>query len=133
MAAIETKLAEALTEIKNLRVSLDNEVQERRRDHDELVKMKEWARTLFKKVEDLETKDKDVEEELKKLRPLVEKVGTLIDWKDAKEKEEKGVVVEIIKDGKKRSWQFWLMIIGAFVGAIVTAIIGGLIAKYLFK
>lgn len=133
MAAIETKLAEALTEIKNIREALGNEVTERRRDHDELVKLKERAITLFNKVKDLETKDDQVEEELKKLRPLIEKVGTLTDWKEAKEKEEKGVVVEIIKDGKKRSWQFWLMIIGAFVGAIVTAIIGGLIAKYLFK
>lgn len=129
MAAIETKLAEALTEIKNIRISLTKEVEERQRDHDELVKMKEWSRTLFNKVERLESKDKEVEEELKNLRPLIEKVNDLIEWKNAREQADNGEVRAAVKETKKRSWQFWLMV----VGAVVTAIIGGLIAKYVFK
>lgn len=133
MAAIESKLAEALNEIKNIREALGNEVQERRRDHDELVKLKERVITLFNKAASLEQKDKDVEDELKKLRPLIEKVDTLITWKAAKEKEEKSEVVAAVKDGKKRSWQFWLMVLGAVLTALATAVAGGWVAKYMFK
>lgn len=133
MPSVETKLAEALTEIKNIRISLTKEVEERQRDHDELVKMKEWARTLFNKVETLEGKDKEVEEELKNLRPLIEKVDNLTEWKDDRDQADNGEVRDAVKETKKRSWQFWLMVLGALVGALATAVIGGLIAKYLFK
>jgi hypothetical protein len=129
MAAIETKLAEALTEIKNIRISLTKEVEERQRDHDELVKLREQVITLFNKVGELKSKDEQTEEELQTFRPLVEKVKLLTLWKDARDRTENGEIRVAIKETNKRVWQVVLLIIGAFASAIA----GGLASKYLFK
>lgn len=131
--SIETKLAEAVTEIRGINVSLTNEVNERRRDHDELVKLKERVITLFNKATALETEDRSIEEDIQKFRPLVEKVKALEDWKNARDNSEHTEVKAIVKETKKRSWQFWMMVLGAIVGAIASSFVGGLVAKYLFK
>lgn len=56
MASLEAKLAEVMNETRNLRSALEKEVEERRRDHDLLIKLQEQLKTLFKRVEDLENK-----------------------------------------------------------------------------
>lgn len=63
MPSIQTLLAEALTEIKNLSKALGEEVEERRRDHDELIKLREWYKTLFNKDKEREAKIKELETE----------------------------------------------------------------------
>jgi chromosome segregation ATPase len=131
--SIETKLAEAVIEIRHLRQAIDDEVKERRRDHDELVKLIEWYRTLFKHYEDLKDKDAHIEHDLQQLRPLIEKVTSVLEWRETHIQEVHGDVRAAVKETKKRTWQFWVMIISAIVGALTTAVIGGLIAKYFFK
>lgn len=151
MAAIESKLAEALTEIKNLREALTKEVEERRRDHDELIKLKEWAKTLFKRIESLEGMDGRIEQELKTLRPLLDKVKELEEWRETEEKAakhkseaekkkaedeaaaEKKKSEDASKEKSKRAWQIWMAIFGAILSIIGSGIIGGWIAKHWFK
>lgn len=47
MASLEAKLAEVVTEAKNLRFALEKETEERRRDHDIIIKQGEQLKTLF--------------------------------------------------------------------------------------
>lgn len=58
MASLEAKLAESLNETRNLRGALEKEVEERRRDHDEIVGFREKIKTAYKRIEDLEGEKK---------------------------------------------------------------------------
>lgn len=55
MPSLEAKLAAAATEVQNLRQALEKEVQERRRDHDTIIAQKEQIKTLFSRIDVIES------------------------------------------------------------------------------
>jgi len=132
MASLEAKISSALTEIHNIRSWLEEEVRERRRDHDEIVEQRERLKTVFetlKKVasqyslEDVARRVKTLEEKQEN-RNSENRLRSLEDFKkdyDETKKEQR-------KARASKAWQIVIML----VGALVTAIIGGVVTKFLF-
>jgi hypothetical protein len=54
MATAAEKLVEALTHLGQLRTAVEKEADNRKQDHDEIIKLVEQNKTLFKKIEGME-------------------------------------------------------------------------------
>ena len=135
MPSIDTKLAEFVNETKNLRIALEKEVEERRRDHDKIIKLEEWCKTLFNRVEDLEQQDKDTEKELQGFRGLGARVGDLEAWRkqqenDAKKKIEDQLLEnrvdakDLKKDKRSKPWDIIMELFKIAVAAGLGALLG---------
>ena len=133
--AIDTKLAEFVNETKNLRIALEKEVEERRRDHDKIIKLEEWYKTLFNRVGSLESQDKDTEKEMQGLRGMNARVTALEDWKRAQDVAEKAQIKKQLDDTnaerneqnklkRSRVWDILMEIFKIAVAAGLGAILG---------
>jgi hypothetical protein len=104
MASVLERLSEALNECRNLRLAQEKETEERRRDHDIIIEEREKVRTLFKRVEALETAEKQrVEEQKAELVAVIHEDKT----------DQKGAVKE-----QRTNWSLlWITLAGAAVSA----------------
>lgn len=98
MGAIDAKLASVGTELENQRRVLDRLEEQKQHDHDKQVKHGEWIDAIFRRVEVIE---KARDEEKKEAH------------KDHKDEH---------REKSSRGWQFWLAILGPFLGAILGAL-----------
>lgn len=112
MASIEARLGELLAENRSLRQWLTDEAQARKLDHDRITQLEGGLATANDKIEELERFERAVGDADKKR--LEAKIS---------EKVEEG------KEGRSRRWQ----IIVEIVGALVAALIGGAVAKWIFS
>lgn len=105
MPSLESKITEAITEVRGLTKALNDEVTERRRDHDVLTTLKtkfdEQMRTVTKSIEDIE-------------KARVE---------EAKAK------IEEDKEADSRGWQTWQMVLGWVGSAIAAGLVTWAITK----
>lgn len=136
--ALDTKLAEFVNETKNLRIALEKEVEERRRDHDKIIKLEEWCKTLFNRVEDLEQQDKDTEKEMQGVRGIAGRVTELENWRKQCELDEKRKLSDQLNENKvdakaetkdKKS-KFWDILMELFKIAVAAGL-GALLGKKL--
>lgn len=128
--SLDARLSEVQTEIKHFSEALEDEVQERRRDHDEIVKLREWAKTIFNKIEDLKKEVSGGDDAIKRL--MEEKLKPLTSWQENFDKAEKATFLNEKKETRERRWKVWEIIIGAILGAVITGLIGGWISLKLF-
>ena len=118
MASVEAKLAESLTQTANLREALEKEVEERRRDHDKVVAQEEQIKTLFRRVEEVERRNREQDEERGRLlKEIEEKQLKREEAADKKRSDEK----KDAKDEKATRISIWIPVITAIVGAALGA------------
>lgn len=107
MASMLERLTEALSEGRNLRLALEKETEERRRDHDTIIEHREQIRTIFKRVEILEEADR--------LRAQEQKAELKNEIKEDKTDHKEG------SKERRTNWAlFWITLSAAIGGAIAT-------------
>ena len=94
MASLEAKLATAINEVSNLRGALEKEVEERRRDHDAIIRLERDSVTAFNRLDEYKEKIEKIE----------------------KEKRDEH------HEGHSRAFQLWLAVVTAVIGAIIGAL-----------
>jgi hypothetical protein len=110
MPSVLERLSEALNECRNLRLAQEKETEERRRDHDVLIKQGERVRTLFERVEVLERAERDRADE--------QKAELKNEIKDDKT-DHKGEIKE-----KRTNWSLlWITLGGAGLSAVGTVVL----------
>ena len=126
MPSVATQIAEALTECRNLREALSKEVEERRRDHDKIIKLEEWYKNLFNRVKALEDKN-GIREKEEKEQTLLQRVEDLEEKEKARGNEEKLDAKE-----KAKNWRsFGLKLLLEIGKLLAAAAIGGALGKKL--
>lgn len=110
MPSVLERLSEALNECRNLRLAQEKETEERRRDHDIIIEEREKIRTLFKRVEVLESAERArVDEQKQELKSEI--------------KEDKSDHKGGIKE-KRTNWSLlWITLAGAALSAVGTVVL----------
>jgi len=122
MASVLEKITQALTELRILREAHEKSCEGWSSDHDKIIALERDNKTVFNKLEG--TKCAEHNESIGTLERELDLVSGRIEDVEKKHREEE-------KDQKSRTWQVWLMVLGTLFGAVVTGVIGAVIARLL--
>jgi predicted transposase YbfD/YdcC len=134
MPSLEAKLEGLLTEVKGLNEALDDEVKERRRDHDKLTELlTKYASVteLFDGFIDERTFDRKRLDELRReLDGLERRLKPVEDYKNAREESSKSARIREFNDIKEKRKMRWDLVVALLVG-LLCALAGVVFTKWL--
>jgi hypothetical protein len=136
MPSLEAKLEGLLAEVKGLDEALNDEVQERRRDHDKLTELLtryENMGKLFDGFIQERTYDRGKINAIRvKVDELIHKVEGLVTWRNEREISKKNMKAATDLDFKEKRKMRWDLIVALVVG-LLCAIAGVTFERLAFK